>query len=158
MSFLEGLTQAKPPLQTLSVDAKTYLSIFISLLKPKVHFLKVTRVRTLAPHKVHPYHSAERRYLPSWRLYRKKVGIPCLRGLMLSLVVPHPKTPIINCFYHLLWFYLSTVSEFDCLANSFSVSGLTSLPHVSNQFHFIQKSAHEVLDAILEARFRPAFT
>ena len=26
--------------------------------------------------------------------------------------VSHPKTPILNCFYHLLWFYLLTVSEF----------------------------------------------
>ena len=38
-----------------------------------------------------------------------------------SLVVSHPKTPILNCFYHLLWFYFSTVSEFSCLAKSFSV-------------------------------------
>ena len=26
-------------------------------------------------------------------------------------MVSHPKTPILNCFYHLLWFYLLTVSE-----------------------------------------------
>ena len=30
-------------------------------------------------------------------------------------MVSHPKTPILNCFYHLLWFYLLTVSEFSCL-------------------------------------------
>ena len=36
-------------------------------------------------------------------------------------MVSHPKTPILNCFYHLLWFYLSTVSEFSCFAKSFSV-------------------------------------
>ena len=48
MSFLEGLIQAKPPLKPF-VDAKTNLSVFISLLLPKVHFLKVTRVVTLAP-------------------------------------------------------------------------------------------------------------
>ena len=35
-----------------------------------------------------------------------------------SLVVSHPKTPILNCFYHLLWFYFLTVSEFSCLAKS----------------------------------------
>ena len=29
---------------------------------------------------------------------------------------PHPRTPILNCFYHLLWFYFLTVSEFSCLA------------------------------------------
>ena len=48
MSFLEGLIQAKPPLKPY-VDAETNLSVFISLLLPKVHFLKVTRVVTLAP-------------------------------------------------------------------------------------------------------------
>ena len=36
-------------------------------------------------------------------------------------MVSHPKTPILNCFYHLLWFYLLTVSESSCLAKSFSV-------------------------------------
>ena len=36
-------------------------------------------------------------------------------------MVSHPKTPILNCFYHLLWFYFSTVSELSCLAKSFSV-------------------------------------
>ena len=36
-------------------------------------------------------------------------------------MVSHPKTPTLNCFYHLLWSYVSTVSEFSCLAKSFSV-------------------------------------
>ena len=36
-------------------------------------------------------------------------------------MVSHPKAFILNCFYHLLWFYVSTVSEFSCLAKSFSV-------------------------------------
>ena len=36
-------------------------------------------------------------------------------------MVSHPKTPILNCFYHLLWFYFLPVSEFSCLAKSFSV-------------------------------------
>ena len=70
MSFLEGLIQTKPPLKTF-FDAKTNLSIFITLLKLLVNLLKVTRVITLAPHEVHPYRSTERRYLPSWRIYRK---------------------------------------------------------------------------------------
>ena len=156
--FLGGLDPGQTPLKTLFVDAKTNLSILISLLKPKVHFLKVTRVITLAPHEVHPYNSTERRYLPSWWLYRNKVGISCLRLWMLSLVVPHPKTPILNCCYHVLWFYFLTVSEFSCLAKSYSVSALTPLPHIPNQHHFIQESAHEVLDANLEARVRPVFT
>ena len=36
-------------------------------------------------------------------------------------MVSHPKTPILNCLYHLLWSYFVTVSEFSCLAKSFSV-------------------------------------
>ena len=73
-------------------------------------------------------------------------------------MVPGPKTPILNCFWDLLWFYLLTVSEFSCLAKSYSVSCLTPLPHIPNQHHFIQKSAQEVLQANLEARVRPVFT
>ena len=71
---------------------------------------------------------------------------------------PHPKTPILNCFRHVLWFYFLTVFEFSCLAKSYYVSSLTPLPHIPNQLHFIQKSAHEVLDANLEARVRPVYT
>ena len=48
----------------------------------------------------------------------KKIGISCLRPWRLSLVVLHPKTSILNCFYHLLWFDFLTVSEFSCLAKS----------------------------------------
>ena len=73
-------------------------------------------------------------------------------------MVPHRKTPILNCFYHLLWFYFLTVSEFSCSAMSYSVSGLTPLPHIPNQLLFIQKSAHEVPDANWEARVMPVFT
>ena len=73
-------------------------------------------------------------------------------------MVSHPKTPIHNCCYHLLWFYCLTVSEFSCLAKSESVSGLTPLPHSPNQHHLIQRSAHEVLNANLEARVRPVVT
>ena len=36
-------------------------------------------------------------------------------------MVSHPRTPILNCFCDLLWFYVLTVSEFSCLAKSFSV-------------------------------------
>ena len=73
-------------------------------------------------------------------------------------MVPHPKTPILNWFYHLLWSYIFTISESSCLAKSYSVSGLTPLPHIPNQLHFIQTSAHEVLDANLEARVMPFYT
>ena len=31
------------------------------------------------------------------------------------------------------------------------------MPHIPNQHHFTQKSAHELLDAILEARVSPVF-
>ena len=72
-------------------------------------------------------------------------------------MVSHPRTPILNCSYHLMWSYFLTVSEFSCLAKSYSVSGLTAMPHISNQHHFTQKSAHEVLDAIFEARVSPGF-
>ena len=72
-------------------------------------------------------------------------------------MVSHPKTPILNYFYHLLWFYVLTVSEFSCLAKSKYVSGLTPLPHIPNLLHFIQKSAHEVLEADWEARVMPVF-
>ena len=73
-------------------------------------------------------------------------------------MVPHLKTPILNCFYHLLWFYVLTVSEFSRLATFYLVSGLTPLPHIPNPHHCIQKSAHEVLDANWGARVRPVFT
>ena len=35
--------------------------------------------------------------------------------------------------------------------------GLTPMPHIPHQHHFTQKSAHEVLDVILEARVSPVF-
>ena len=63
-------------------------------------------------------------------------------------MVSHPKTPILNCFYHLLWSYFVTVSEFSCI---FCVV-LTSMPLSPNQHHFTQKSAHEVPIATSEAR------
>ena len=157
MFFLEGLIQAKPPLKPFC-DAKTYLVIFISLLKPKVHFPKVTRVITLAPHEVHPYHSTERRYPPSCRLYRNEIGISCLRPWRLSLVVPNPKDPYTQLFLPVIVVLLFNCFEFSCLAKSFSVSGLTPWPQIPNQHDFIKTSAHEVLDGNLEARVRPVFT
>ena len=45
-------------------------------------------------------------------------------------MVPHPKTPILNWFYQLLWFYTLSASEFSCLAKSYSVSGLTPLLNI----------------------------
>ena len=67
-------------------------------------------------------------------------------------MVPHLKTPILNCFYHLLRFYFLTDSESCCaamLTKPYPVSGPTSLPEISNQLHCIQKSADEVLGTIL---------
>ena len=66
-------------------------------------------------------------------------------------MVSHLRTPILKCYYYLLWFQIVTVSEFKCLAKSFPVSGLTPMPQIPNQLHVIQKSAREVLGAILEA-------
>ena len=54
-------------------------------------------------------------------------------------MVSHPKTPILKSFYHFLWFYFLTISEFSCLAKSYSVSSLAPLPHIPNQLHFTQK-------------------
>ena len=65
-------------------------------------------------------------------------------------MVSHLRTPILKSFYYLLWFQIVTVSEFSSLAKSFPVSGLTPMPQIPNQLHFIQKSAHEVLGAIWE--------
>ena len=76
-------------------------------------------------------------------------------------MVPHLKTPIPNCFYHLLWLYFLTDSEFRCLAmlaKPYPVSGPTPMPQIPNQLHFIQKSAHEVHGATLEAGVMPVFT
>ena len=69
-------------------------------------------------------------------------------------MVPHLKNPILNWFYHLLWFYLLNDSEFSCLAmlaKPYPVSGLIPMPQSPNQLLLIQKSAHEVLGATLEA-------
>ena len=66
-------------------------------------------------------------------------------------MVCHLRTPILKSFYYLLWFQIVTDCEFSCLAKSFPVCGLTRMPQIPNQLHFIQKSAHEVLGAILEA-------
>ena len=76
-------------------------------------------------------------------------------------MVHHLKTPILNWFYHLLWFYILTDSELSCLAmlaKPYPVSGPRPLPQISNKLHFIQKSAHEVLGAVLEAIVMPVFT
>ena len=48
-------------------------------------------------------------------------------------MVSHPKTPILNCFYHLLWFYFLTVSEFTCLAllaKPYPMCGLSPGPRI----------------------------
>ena len=73
-------------------------------------------------------------------------------------MVSHPRTPTLKSFYYLLWFQIVTVSEFGCLVKSFPVSGLTPMPQIPNQPHSIQKSAHEVLGAVLEAWVMPGFT
>ena len=67
-------------------------------------------------------------------------------------MVPHLKTPILNCFYHFLWFYVLTESECSSLAllaKPYPVSGLTPMPPIPNPLHCIHKSAHGVLGAIL---------
>ena len=67
-------------------------------------------------------------------------------------MVPHLKTPILNCFCHLLWCYVLTDSEFSylaMLAKPYPVFGPPPLPQIPNQLHCIQMSAHEVLGTLL---------
>ena len=67
-------------------------------------------------------------------------------------MVPHLKTPILNCSYHLLWFYFLTDSEFSCLAmlaKPYPLSGPAPLLQIPGQLNCVQKSAHEVLGTIL---------
>ena len=83
--------------------------------------------------------------------YQNKIGTSCLGPFRSSLVVSHLRTPILKCFYYLLWFYFLTDSEFSCLAKlakPYSVSGPTPMPQIPNQLHCNQKSAHEVLRSI----------
>ena len=72
-------------------------------------------------------------------------------------MVSHPKTPILNCFYHLLWSYFVTVSEFSFFCQVIFCVVLTSMPLSPNQHHSTQKSAHEVPNAISESRVRSIF-
>ena len=72
-------------------------------------------------------------------------------------MVSHPETPILNCSYNLLWSNFVTVCEFSLLGQVIFCVVLTSMPHIPNQHHFTQTSAHEVPNAILEARVRPIF-
>ena len=67
-------------------------------------------------------------------------------------MVSHLRTPILKCFYHLLWFNVLTDSEFSCLAmlaKPYHVSAPTPMPQIPNQLHFIQKSADKVFGTIL---------
>ena len=48
-------------------------------------------------------------------------------------MVPRIKTPILNCFYYLLWFYVLTDSESSCLAmlaRLYLVSDPTPIPMI----------------------------
>ena len=79
-------------------------------------------------------------------------GRPLGKTFFLQCQRRHPELPKIPTYlYHLLWVYFVTVSEFSYLARPYPVSGLTPMPQIPNQLHFIQKSAHKVLSAILEA-------
>ena len=76
-------------------------------------------------------------------------------------MVSHLKTPILNCFCHLLWVYALTDSELSglaMLAKPYSLSVDAPLPQIPNQLHCIQKRAHEVLGTILETWVMSGFT
>ena len=80
--------------------------------------------------------------------------------IMLSLVVFHLNTPILNCFAYFLWAYFLTDSEFSCLAmlaKPYLASGPTYLPRIPNQLHWMSNAAHEVLRSILLARLMSVF-
>ena len=55
-------------------------------------------------------------------------------------MVPHPKTPILYYFYHLLWFYFLTVSEYSCLAKSYLVT--TKYVTAPCVLHIISTATH----------------
>ena len=93
-------------------------------------------------------------------VHRKKICTSCLGPCRLDLVVPHLRTPILKCFYYLLWFYVLTDSEFSCLAKlakPYPVSGPTPMPQIPNQLYCTPKGAHEVLETTSEARHMSVF-
>ena len=70
------------------------------------------------------------------------------------------RTPILNCFFYLLWVYFLTDREFSCLAvlaKPYPVSCPTYLPQISNQLHCVSKSEQEVLGSILVVRLMSIF-
>ena len=82
--------------------------------------------------------------------------MPC----WLSLLVSHPRTPILNDSAHLLGAYLRTDSEFICLAmlaKPYPGSGPTYMPQIPNLHHCISKCTHEVLETISETRLMSVF-
>ena len=75
-------------------------------------------------------------------------------------MLSHLRTPILNCFNHLLWFYLLTDSEFSflaMLAKPYPVSSPTYLPQITDQLHCMSKGAHEVLGTTLVAKLISVF-
>ena len=73
-------------------------------------------------------------------------------------MVSHVRTPILKCFYLLLWFYFVTEFSYSAkLANPYPVSDLTYVPQIPNKLHCIPKRAHEVLKTISEARYMSVF-
>ena len=88
------------------------------------------------------------------------MGISCLGPCSLSLVVSHPRTPILNWFTYLLCAYFLNDSEFSCLAmvaKPYPVSGPTYMPQIPNVLHYMSKGAHEVLETISETRLMSVF-
>ena len=88
------------------------------------------------------------------------MGISCLGPCWLSLVVSHPRTPILNCFTYFLWAYFLTDSEFSCsamLAKPYPVSGQAYMPQIPNVLHCMSRHAHEVLQTVSEARLISVF-
>ena len=83
---------------------------------------------------------------------RRKMGIICLGPCWLSLVVSHPRTPILNGFAYSFWAYFLTDSEFSrlaVLAKPYPVSGPTYMPHIPNLLHCMSKCTHECWRLVL---------
>ena len=68
-----------------------------------------------------------------------------------------PQDPYTQLFLPLIVVLLFNCFGIQLLGQVIFCVGLTSMPHIPNQHHFSQKSAHEVPDAILEARVSPVF-
>ena len=75
-------------------------------------------------------------------------------------MVSQLRKPILDCCFHLLWFYIITDFELSCfamLAKPYPVSCPAYLPQIPSQHHGMSKGGHEMLGTILLARLLSVF-